>query len=98
LDRQCELLGLPKPEAEYRFHPVRRWRLDWVFRRHSLAVEVDGAVWTGGRHTRGGGVEKDCEKYAEAMLLGWRVLRVTTSMVQDGRAVGYIEKLLNAKG
>lgn len=94
LDRQCELSGLPKPEPEVRFHPTRRWRFDWAFRPQMLAVEVDGAIWTAGRHTRGAGVEKDMEKYAEALLLGWKVLRVSTEMVKDGRAVNYVAKLL----
>ena len=46
-----------------------------------------------GRHTRGSGFEADCVKYAEAMLLGYRVLRVTPAMIADGRAVDYVLKL-----
>ncbi len=34
----------------------------------------------GGRHTSGAGYEKDCEKYNNAVLLGWRVLRFPTSL------------------
>jgi very-short-patch-repair endonuclease len=94
LERQCELIGLPKPVAEFRFHPTRRWRFDWAWPDRSIAVEVDGAVFTGGRHTRGAGYEKDLEKLSEALCLGWRVLRVSTGMVRDGRALGYIERLL----
>jgi hypothetical protein len=36
-----------------------------------------------GRHTSGGGFIKDCEKYNAAALLGWRVLRYTTSNIDD---------------
>lgn len=94
LDRQCQLAGLPRPEAEYRFHPTRKWRFDFAWPAKSVAVEVDGAVYSGGRHTRGSGVEKDCEKFAEAMVLGWRVLRVTPRHVQSGQALTWIERLL----
>ena len=94
LDRQCQLAGLPTPEPEFKFHPTRRWRFDWAFRGESLAVEIEGGHWVQGRHTRGIGFEKDLEKYAEAQILGWRVLRVTPGMVSDGRAVTYIERLL----
>lgn len=36
--------GLPEPEAEYKFHPKRRWRLDFVWLDIGLAVEVDGGI------------------------------------------------------
>ena len=52
-----------------------------------LAVEIDGGTWVSGRHTRGAGFERDCEKLNTAVLLGWRVLRFTTGMVLDGRAL-----------
>jgi hypothetical protein len=34
------------------------------------------------------------EKFAEAMLAGWRVLRVSTGQLNDGRALGWVERLL----
>jgi very-short-patch-repair endonuclease len=94
LERQCQLAGLPTPTLELRFAPPRKWRFDLAFEGPRIAVEIEGAVFTGGRHTRGSGFEKDAEKYAEAMCRGWRVLRVTTGMVRDGRALGYLERLL----
>ena len=97
LDRQCVLMGLPRPTPEYRFHPVRKWRFDLAFVPDRIAIEIDGGVFVQGRHSRGAGVESDCEKYAEAMLLGWRVLRVTPRMVKDGRAVTWIQQLLKGR-
>jgi len=94
LDRQAVAIGLPAPTPELYFAKPRRWRFDFAWEPQRLAVEVDGAVFTGGRHTRGTGYEKDIEKYAEALCRGWRVLRVTTGMVRDGRALGYLERLL----
>ncbi len=94
LDRQCALAGLPVPVAEVRFHPTRRWRFDWAFLEHKLAVEQEGGVFIGGRHSRGAGFEADLVKYAEAMCLGWKILRVTPGQVRDGRALGYLERLL----
>ena len=94
-DRQCELSGIPKPEAEFKFHPTRRWRFDFAWPTESLAVEVDGGAWVNGRHSRGSGVEKDCEKYAEAMCAGWRILRVTPKHVHSGEALAWISRLLS---
>ena len=70
--REC---GLPEPEFEWRFHPDRKWRFDLAWPGHRLALEVEGGVWTGGRHSRGKGMKADMEKYNAATLMGWRVLR-----------------------
>ena len=89
----CKKLGLPTPVRELVFHPIRKWRFDWAFPSLTLAVEKDGAVWTGGRHTRGKGVSEDCIKFSEAAVLGWTVLRFTTQQVNDGTAVSYVLKV-----
>lgn len=79
---------LPRPVSELRFTTPRRWRFDLAFPDQRLAVEIEGAVWAGGRHTRGGGYTKDCEKYNAAVMAGWRVLRYTTDMLNaDPRQV-----------
>jgi len=79
-------------EREYKFHPTRKWRFDFAWPLEKFAVEIEGGVWSGGRHTRGKGFIEDCIKYNEAVMLGWRVIRVTTDMVQSGEAMIYIER------
>jgi len=96
-DRQCDLAGLPKPVPEWRFHALRRWRFDWAFiGPEKLAIEVEGGAWNAGRHTRGAGFAKDIEKYAEAMCLGWRILRVTPKQIADGTALTWVDRILRA--
>jgi len=88
---------------EFRFHGKRQWRFDFVVERiardelQRIAVEVEGGTWAQGRHTRGKGFEADAEKYNEAALLGWRILRVTPAMVEDGRALQWIERAIGRK-
>ena len=79
--------GIPIPIKEYRFHPVRRWRFDLAWKEEKLAVEIEGGIWQYGRHNRAATFIKDMEKYNEACLLGWNLLRFTTSMVKDGTAM-----------
>jgi very-short-patch-repair endonuclease len=88
------------PVAEHRFHPVRRWRFDWAWPAERLAIEVEGGVFLpgGGRHTRGAGFTADCEKYAEAAILGWRVIRVLPRWIDDGRARVYAARALRGGG
>ncbi len=75
--RALEVRGLPRPEREWKFDAKRRWRFDYAWPQQMIALEVEGGVWTGGRHTRGAGFVKDMEKYNRAAVLGWRLLRVT---------------------
>jgi hypothetical protein len=75
--RVLDAAKLPRPEPEWPFHSERKWRFDYAWIGAKVAVEVEGAVWTGGRHTRGAGFLKDVEKYNAAALLGWTVLRCT---------------------
>jgi len=79
---------------EFKFHPTRRWRFDVAIPGPKVAVEIDGGVFVGGRHSRGTGIEKDCEKYAHAMMLGWKVLRVTPRQVKSGDAVQWLRSVL----
>ncbi|BDR13156.1 endonuclease domain-containing protein [Vibrio sp. STUT-A11] len=92
---QIKAMGLELPEKEYRFHETRRWRFDFAYPEQQLAVEVEGGTWAGGRHTRGSGYEKDCEKYNEAALRGWSVLRFTGSMIKSGKAVETLKEALS---
>lgn len=93
--RQIASAGLPAPVQEHRFHATRRWRFDLAWPDRMIAVEVDGGVWSGGRHTRGAGFVGDCEKANEATAMGWRVFRFPTPHVSDGSAVAMLRRLLN---
>lgn len=91
---QLQLAGLPLPEREFLFHKRRKWRFDFAWPDLLIAVEVEGGVFSGGRHVRGQGYESDCEKYNEAQLIGWMVLRFTPGMIKRGKADQVIEKAI----
>jgi very-short-patch-repair endonuclease len=96
LETQLRQTGASGWVRELQFDSARRWRFDFAWPELLVAVEVEGGQWIGGH----GGVrfEQDCEKYAEAAIRGWSVIRVTTEMVDDGRAVGLIGRALWAAG
>lgn len=96
-ERLLRSVGLPAPVREHRFHPVRRWRFDYAWIEHKVALEVEGGVWTGGRHTRGAGFVGDMEKYNAAVLAGWRVVRVVPGKLCASATVGMLEQLLQPK-
>ena len=88
-------------EREYKFHPERRWRFDFVINdrfatgpdpENWFAVEIEGGTYSRGRHTRGSGFAKDCRKYNAAAAMGWRVFRFTAEMIEDGSAIKFLEE------
>ncbi len=93
-ERLLRSVGLPAPVREHRFHAVRRWRFDYAWPEQRVALEVEGGVWTGGRHTRGAGFVGDMEKYNAAVLAGWRVVRVVPGKLCASATVGMLESLL----
>lgn len=98
LEIQLRAAGLSAgAEREFRFAPPRRWRFDVAFPLRRIAVEIEGGIWTGGRHTRGSGFQADMQKYNEAALLGWRVLRVSSDDVRSGSALALIERALRTQ-
>jgi very-short-patch-repair endonuclease len=89
--------GLPRPERQVRFLAGRRWAFDFAWPDRRVAVEVEGGIWSAGRHVRGDGFERDAIKYSEAAIAGWLVVRVTPAMVADGRALALVERALRAR-
>jgi very-short-patch-repair endonuclease len=81
---------VPTPAIEFRFHRRRKWRFDFAWLSEKVAVEIEGGSWSGGRHVRGSGFERDCEKYNQAAFENWRVFRFPTAWVMDGRAIAFM--------
>ena len=87
--------GLPAPVREHRFHPVRKFRFDYAWPDAQVALEVEGGVWTGGRHTRGTGFLRDMEKYNHAAVRGWYVVRCTPDTLCTDGTIQMLKELLN---
>lgn len=79
-------------QREQMLIPDRKFRTDILVGK--LAIEVDGATWIGGRHSRGYGIEDDCVKQNTLVTLGYRPMRFTRKQVKDGRALKWIEQAM----
>ena len=71
----------PDAVAEFKFHPTREWSADFAIPSRLLIIEIDGGIFSGGRHTRGAGFLADCEKLNAAAMLGYRVLRYSPTQL-----------------
>jgi len=71
-----------------------------VERRKGKSIPIDAgtSIRIGGRHNTGQGAQADCEKYSRAAILGWLVIRATTTMIRDGLAITLLEDAFRAKG
>jgi hypothetical protein len=94
-EKLCEVHGLPIPQKEYEFCPGRKWRFDWLFDSW-LALEVQGALFTGGRHVRGAALVDEYAKLNEAVILGYAVLFCTPQDIESGAVFALIRRALNA--
>ncbi len=79
-----------KLEREYRFHPTRKWRFDFAYSEQKIAIEIEGGIWSGGRHIHPSGFEADCIKYNTATAMGWKVFRVPPKFISEA----YLKSLL----
>jgi len=93
---QIKIMGLDEPVREYCFARKirRRWRFDFAWPLHKVALEVDGGLFSNGRHVRGSGALADCEKFSVAAAMGWRVLRVAPQHVRSGQAIDWLQQAL----
>jgi hypothetical protein len=89
----CEAYGLPEPVPEYTFAAPRKWRFDWLFDGW-LAVEIQGGLFTQGRHVRGAALKREYQKLNEAAILGFTVLLTTPDEVKDGSLFPLIKRAL----
>ena len=80
-------------EREYKFYPGRNWKFDFIITGTKIAIEIEGSIWVGGGHSRGSAIERDQEKFNHAAIENWRVLRFSTGMAQDGRAIAFIKRI-----
>ena len=87
---------VPLPEAEFRFAPPRRWRFDYRWPNQKLALEVQGGLFIGGRHSRGPALLKEHEKLNTAARMGYRILYTTPKQLVSFETATTIKQALEA--
>lgn len=88
-------MNIPNPQTEYVFHQTRKWRFDYCWPEKKIALEVEGGVFVGGRHTSGPGFMADMEKYNQAVVYGWKIIRTTPNELLKTGTADLIRQLYN---
>lgn len=86
-----------QPVPEFRFDLSRKWRFDFAWPGAMLALEVEGGVWSHGRHTRGVGFLKDMEKYNAAAVSGWRLIRCTPPQLATPDLIATLKQAMESQ-
>jgi very-short-patch-repair endonuclease len=79
---------------EYKFCE-RRWRFDFAHTELRIAIEIEGGVYSRGRHVRPKGFLGDMEKYNRATVLGWQVLRMTPQQFDGLEFVPLVKEIVS---
>lgn len=95
----CREFNLPQPIPECQFAKDigRKWRADYMFvtDEKKVALEVEGGVYTRGRHTRGSGFAGDMEKYNEMARRGILLLRVQPKDLNTTKTLKMIRETIS---
>lgn len=91
-DREREFLSHwialagPRLEAQYAFHPTRRWKFDWAHPASRVAIEIHGGTWMHkSRHVSGTGFWGDRIKMNAALRLNWKVFELISDDLTNPR-------------
>jgi hypothetical protein len=80
----------------YMFQP--QFRLDIAWPDHGkIGIEVQGGVWTQGRHVRGKGYISDLEKHNLGLLNGWRVFKIQPDEVCQLHIINAVKTIMGIK-
>lgn len=82
-------LNGPPLEKEFYFCQDRQWRAD--YRCGNVLIELEGGIWTGGRHTNGKGYCDDAVKYNTASMMGYSLIRIPTGFATEN----YLQKIID---
>ena len=77
--------------------PRRRYRADFALPHLKILIEVEGGVYSGGRHVRGKGFTDDLHRSNLAQLEGYMILRFTGEQVKSGLALDLIERAIKLR-
>lgn len=98
-ERMLRAHGIGGWVREHRFRlPDRQSRFDFAWIPQKFAVEIDGAIFTGGRHVHPTGLRSDYEKMQAALDLGWVVFRIYPDLIQRESTIATVRRYVGDGG
>lgn len=76
---------------------AKRFRLDFAHEESRVGIEIQGGIYTRGRHVTGSGYERDAFKYNLAAAGGWVIFLITPEMVKSPRWYALIAATIESR-
>jgi hypothetical protein len=94
-EQQLSLVGI-QVDREFYFARPRKWRSDWRVVGTLVLIEFEGGLFAkrAAGHSSVTGILRDIEKYNEATLAGWIVIRITPKHITSGQALKWVEQAI----
>lgn len=87
-------VNIERPVPEYLFHEQRKWRFDYCWPEQKIVLEVEGGIFIQGRHSRGAGMKEDFDKYNEAAIYGYRIVKVIPTELCSFTTISLLRRIL----
>ena len=59
-----------------------------------IVLEVEGGIFIQGRHSRGAGMKGDFDKYNEAAIIGYRIIKVIPTELCSFKTISLLKRIL----
>ena len=82
-------LFAPPHYSHYKFHPERKWQMDFAWVDQKIYLEYEGKG-----HSHWNRYHSDVDKYNAAFMRGWRLFRITFKMLDDGTAINHMRSFV----
>jgi len=76
---------------------AKRFRLDFAHEETRVGIEIQGGIYTRGRHVTGAGYERDAFKYNLAYAGGWVIFLMTPEMIRNPRWYALIAATIESR-
>jgi len=93
MDLHLRAAGITGYMREFKWHELRKWRADFAFVPQRVLLEVEGFG-----HHKLNRYYGDIEKYNEANIESWCLIRVTKKMIENGEAIKTLRRALSRGG
>ena len=80
---------------EFKYNTARKFKFDYANLPLKIAIEMEGGIYTGTGHAKTGTYLKDMDKYNDAQLKGWIVLRYAYG--QENKIEGDVRKAIEKR-
>lgn len=82
--------------SEFKFHPERRFRLDFAHIESKTGIECNGGTHHKGGHSSGRGIQRDYEKQRLAAPQGWIIIPLSASDI-DERVLKEVKQIIDLR-